>query len=65
MLLQPTPMLNPRTRVGRYETLREVDTRGLVVESDSSPGRSPSASGVAHRNSISIDRDSLDGDTPD
>ena len=62
-------MLNPRARVGRYETLREVDTRGLVVEPDSSPlpGRSPSASGVAHRNAIpnGLNRGSLDGDTPD
>ena len=60
-------MLNPRARVGRYETLREVDTRGLVVESDSSPGRSPSALRCGHRNSIpnGLGRGSFDGDTPD
>ena len=65
MLPQPTPMLNPRARVGRYETLREVDTRGLVVESDSSPRSLSERLRCGHRNSISIGRGSFDEDTTD
>ena len=60
-------MLNPRARVDLYETLREADTRGLVVESDSSPRSLSERLRCGHRNSIpnGLGRGSFDGDTPD